>query len=319
MDIIIEAFPKLTGEMLGKSGYASADYVFSFNDNDITRRLVSSIKTYVHNSRTLILKDECGRWNSEDYGLTVEYNAAIDTPTVFFGPQGIAAEKESVVGVALIWEDPNSQLRGAIHIGEFSHKVQKPFALHGVLNFPSNTLSGELTLKSVLYLKKSGTPSGSEKHLANNPGTVLGSLDETVVIIDGNDSIIPVHNVSKPGEPLWWVVCKWDDPTCDLFSDDYFCIYINKAHKDFSSLYSNEGIKQSPLLLEIFSSSLQLLVSKVLSDSSYGQQTIKGEKLASGSISSVVNYFIRVYGWSYNAYNPEELAISIRKTLMNKR
>ena len=53
-------------------------------------------------------------------------------------------------------------------------------------------------------------------------GTILGVLDETKVIIDGNGSLFPIHMVSNLTEPLWWVQCNWEDPTQDSFTDDNF-------------------------------------------------------------------------------------------------
>jgi hypothetical protein len=44
--------------------------------------------------------------------------------------------------------------------------------------------------------------------------------------------------------------------------------------------------------------------------------TINGKNLQPGSISSVVHYFLHVYGWHFDAQNPEVLSIDIRKSMM---
>lgn len=316
MAIVLEAFPKVSRELVVKSGYIATKYSFSFHDNGEIRQL-SATPTDSSTSRTAVLKleDQGCKWHPEDYELIAECKSIITTPAFFFGPNGLAPN-DGIIGVAIMWTAPDASVRGVEQVGELSKKEMGPCEIKGSVRFPPQLLRGTLVMQTVLYLKRRGNVAENEKHLAYFTGTILGVLDETKVIIDGNGSLFPIHMVSNPTEPLWWVQCNWEDPTQDSFTDDNFCIYLNSAHKDFAALNVNEGIKNSPLLMEIICSSLQLLVMKVLNDDVYRDSTIQGNGLNPGSISSVINYFIHLYSWAYDPVNPDVLARDIRRSMM---
>lgn len=317
MAILLEAFPKVSRELLVKSGYIATKFKFGFGVNGEMMELKSSPTDASTSKMTVLqLEDSACKWHPEEYELEIECSSTINTPSFLFGEKGLAALDQGIIGVAIIWMATDSGVRGVREIGELSHKTAGPAVINGRIMFPSQLLRGTLILQTALFLKSKGNISASEQHLAHNPGTILGVLDETKVLIDGNGSMFPVHTVFTPSEPLWWVICNWEDPTQDQFTDDFFCIYLNSAHKDFGELNVNEGIKSSPLLMEIVCSSLQILVMKVLNDPVYKADTVSGKDLRPGSISSVINYFIHVYGWAYDPDNPGDLAISIRKSLM---
>lgn len=318
MAIILEAFPKVSRELVVKSGYIATKYSFSFHDNGEIRFL-SSTPTDSSTSKTAVLKleDQGCKWHPEGNELIVECKSIITTPAFFFGPKGLAPN-DGIIGIAIMWAAPDANVRGVEKIGELTKGEMGPCEINGRVRFPAQLLRGTLVMQTVLYLKKRGDVAENEKHLARFTGTILGVLDETKVIIDGNGSLFPIHTVSNPTDPLWWVLCNWEDPTQDSFTDDNFCIYLNSAHKDFAALNVNEGIKNSPLLMEIICSSLQLLIMKVLNDDVYRDNTIQGNGLQPGSISAIINYFIRSYSWVYDPNNPELLAMSIRKSVMKK-
>ncbi len=316
MAIVLEAFPKVSRELVLKSGYISTKYVFSFMDNGEKRELKSSPTDSSTSKMTVLkLEDPGCKWHPENYELMVECKSIINTPSFFFGRDGVAAD-DGVIGAAIMWMAPDASVRGVEKIGEFSKKTTGPCEISGKVLFRSQLLRGTVLLQTILYLKNPGRASKQEKHLAQFTGTILGVLDETKLIIDGNGSMFPIHTVPSATEPLWWVTCNWEDPTQDVFTDDNFCLYLNSAHKDYGSLNANDGIKNSPLLMEIICSAIQLLIIKVLNDDVYKDATIKGTDLRPGSISSVVNYLIHAYNLKYDHDNPEALAMDIRRSIM---
>ena len=319
MSIVLEAFPKVSRDLLVMTGYISTKYEFSFRYRGETH-LLNAVNTDSSTSKSAVvqMEDPGGEWHPEKHELSVKCKCIINNPLFLFGENGLAPSLNSEIGVGIMWLAPDSSIRGIQPVGIIRSDSTEACVIDSNIHFDSKTLRGNLFLQTVLYLKKRGTPSEKEKHLARYSGTILGVLDETRVIIDGNGSMFPIHMVANPTEPLWWVHCRWEDPTQDSFTDDNFCIYLNTAHKDYGYLNANEGIKNSPLLMEILCSSIQMLVMKVLNDSVYRDDTIHGVDLKQGSVSSVVNYFIHVYSWSYDKDNPEALAASIRKSLMQK-
>lgn len=317
MAVILEAFPKLSRELLTKIGYISAEYEFYYHNHGEKLRLDTET-TSSSTSKTAVLQltDPVAQWHPEEYELCIDLTSIINVPVFLFGEKGLAASDGGIIGIAVMWMAPDSNSRGVIPVGEISRKSMAPYVLHHTIRFSSKMLRGTLILQNILYVKHRGNPEGIEKYQAGEPGTILGILDETRVIIDGNGSIFPIHEMASPANPLWWVTCNWSDATEDKFTDENFCIYLNSAHKDFAALNSNEGIQKSPLLLEIVCSALEILVSKVMGDPVAEQAVRTGEHMLPGSIASVVNFFIHRFDWHIDKDNPQQLAMDIRMSLM---
>lgn len=316
MAIFTDAFPTLSQEMIKKSGHIDTNYKFLFLDNGIERELKAA-QTEASNSKVSILKleDEAGHWHPDTHELTIECTSYMTCPVFFFGPKGIIPRK-GTLGVAIRWMAPETSVRGVKDLGEITLHSDTSCGVSCRIAFPRRLLRGELILQTILYLKNRGAVAADEKHLAAFTGTVLGVMDVTKIIIDSNGSMFPIHTVNNPTEPLWWAKCEWEDPTEDAFTDDNFCLYLNAGHKDYALLNANEGIKNSPLLMDIICSALHMMIIKVLGDDNYSSDTINGNNLKQGSISALIHYYIRVFGWDYEKEHPEKLAQSIRKSLM---
>lgn len=317
MAVRLEAFPKMSRDLLVKTGYSSAIYEFYYRYQGEDRELKST-PTDTSTSRAAILQlsDQACHWHPESSNLTAKCRCVINVPMFLFGENGLAAADGGIIGVAVMWMNPDASQRGVVRIGEINKRSASPCIIEGKIDFLPKQLRGTLILQTILYLKERGNPQGGEKFQASNNGTILGILDETRVIIDGNGSIFPIHEISSPNEPLWWVRCDWGDPLEDSFTDDNFCIYLNTSHKDYAALNVNEGLKNSALLLEIVSSALQLLIMKVLGDDAARDATIQGSGIQQGSISSMVNYMLHTFQINYDPSSPEKLAIDIRKAMM---
>ena len=317
MGFSLDAFPKMTKPLYIKTGFSTEGFKFGYHYKGEMRALKAEpALTSTSKCTVLQLTDQVAQWNPDENNLFAEYKCSFRTPRFFFGENGLAPLNNSVIGVALIWQDPDANQRGVEPIGAILSNVNKICNISGKIFFKENQLKGTLVLQTVLFLKKKGAPNQWEKHLAGLEGTIFGIVDETRIIIDGNGSIFPIHEVKSPNEPLWWIKCEWEDPRSDRFTDENICLYFNTAHKDYPSLKINEGIKNSPLLTEILCSALQIIVSKVLNDDIARTDTIHGSNLEEGSISSMVHYFLNTFGINYSKDNPETVAIEVRKAVM---
>lgn len=318
MAVVLDAYPKLTKALLVKTGYLSTEYYFFYHKNGIRMDLTKKTSDS-STSRTAViqLEDPTATWHPEIYELCAEVRCEFHVPVFLFGDHGVAAADGGVLGVAIRWMAPDSGERGVIPVGEMTKGSSVPCIIRSCITFPARKLRGTLVLDTIIYVKNAGNPKGAERFQAHIQGTVLGVLDDTRVIIDGNGSVFPVHEVSASTEPLWYVRCDWADPLEDKFTEENFCLFLNNAHKDFASLNVNEGMAKSPLLMEIICSSLQMLITKVMSDVAAAQAIRTGEDLVPGTIAAVVYYFMRKYGWSYDADYPEKLATDIRKSMMD--
>ena len=317
MAVLLEAFPKMSRDLLVKTGYSSAIYEFYYRYQGEMRELkADTADTSTSRASVLQLTDQACQWHPESSNLVAKCHCEINVPMFLFGENGLAAENGGVIGVAVMWMNPDASQRGVVTIGEINKTSPAPCIIEGNISFMPKQLRGTLILQTVLYLKERGLPKGLEKYQAAYTGTILGILDETRVIIDGNGSLFPIHEISSPNEPLWWVRCEWEDPLEDSFTDDNFCIYLNTAHKDFATLNVNEGLKNSALLMEIICGALQTLIMKVLNDDTARDATIRGAGIQQGSISSMVNYILHTFQINYDQNNPENLAIDVRKAMM---
>lgn len=319
MGFTLEAYPTLTREMGLKIGFCTDKIMFSYTDRGSVKQLKASpADTSTSQTTVYQLTDPGFLWHPDTHNLTVNYTCSINTPSHLFGQKGLAARDGGVLGVGLTWMAPDSGIRGSLEIGELNKNSPAPVTINGQLKFPAGELRGTLILRTVLYLKKRGSPVQNERLQAFHSGAVLGTLEDTKVIIDGNGSIFPVQEEYRPKEPLWRVSCDWDDPNEDQFTYDNFCLYLNTAHKDFGNLFAEKNLKNSPLLLEIACSAIQILVSKVLlEDCIVIDDLINRTNLKRGSISSVVSYFLTTYNWHYKKEDMEKLSVDIRKTMMN--
>lgn len=316
MSVMLEAFPKMSRELLVKTGYNSSVFKFFYTFHGENHELETAT-TDASTSKTAVLQltDPSCQWHPEIYNLIIKCKCAVNMPKFLFGENGLAAADGGVIGVAVMWMIPESSMRGVTMLGGLNN-TSIPTEIIGTVRFEKQQLRGTLILQTILFLKEKGFPKETERYQASQTGTVLGILDETRVVIDGNGSMFPIQEKASPTDPLWWVICDWEDPTEDKFTYDNFCICLNTAHKDYTNLNANKGLKNSPLLMEIVCSALQILVTKVLIDPVAREATINGKSLQPGSISSVVHYLLHVYDWHFDVENPERLSIDIRKSMM---
>ncbi len=318
MPAYLSAYPKLTNELKKKTGYNIATYRFSYtrNGEEFPLEEESVVENSTGSSVAISkLIDKNATWNPEYYGLNVTSTCVIQTPIFLFGKKGIIAD-DGELGVAIMWTSKDSNARGVQPIG-FFRKSTIPQTIEGTLSFSPHIIRGTVSLKTIFYVQDPGHIPTTQSYLANKTGMILGELDETRIIVDGKGAVFPIVETDSKGEPLWWVECNWSDPTVDRFEEENFCIYLNTAHKDYPTLNENQGPKNSPLLADIIASALQILISKTLLDDTSGN-TISGLGIEEGSISSVVRYFINTFGLNVHSNNPERLAVSIRKDLMNR-
>lgn len=318
--IILESYPKLNNSMYSKIGYEHEVYKYYYENMGVIKYLDSESQN-ISNSKSEYVKltDQQVNWNPEEHNLIIETKHVINNPGFLFGSNGLASANGSKIGIAVLWMNVESSTRGAVEIGEIHSNDVGPVEFLQKLKFEPKSIKGTLILQVVLYLKNVGIPKENEFHLAKEEGTIFGKLGEdTRIIIDGNGSMFPIMETNKPGEPLWWVECDWSDPTEDKFIQDNFCLYINNAHKDYDMLSLKEGIKNSPLLMEIIASAMQILITEVLSNEAFKSDTINGTNLSPNSISSVVNYYIRNLGSDIDSKKSYELSKLIRMDLINR-
>lgn len=317
--MILETFPKLTHEIQLKIGYIPADYEFYYTFHGERMNLTAEKSDSSTSKSTEIkLTDPVGKWHPETQELKIDINFLITTPMFLFGENGLVPKDGGRIGIAVIWTDPDGNERGVFKLGELNSNAPGPLTINQTVRFPKQLLRGMLSMKTVLYLKEKGNPVGREIFQAKEPGTILGELDMTRVIIDGNGALFPIHEVSSINEPLWWVSCTWTDATEDTFTEDNFCLYLNTANKEYSELNSNNGIRESALLQEIICHAIETLITKAMQDDEVLNGVRAKQHFIPGTIADMVEYLLYKFDLQYDSDNPEIFAKDVRRALMRK-
>lgn len=260
---------------------------------------------------------ESPSWHAETHALGLDYEMSLAMPGFLFGPNGLAPANGSVLGVAVQWVDADASQRGTIPLGELAATDRRrPWRIRGQVEFPRGTLRGTLRLYLILYLKTPGTPTAEERHLASTAGTVFGVLHEDRLVIEGNGSMFPVHQISDASAPLWRMVCSWDDLS-DPVNEDTVCLELNQEHPDYPALITDGNQQWSPLMREVLAGALQVLITKA---AALAEGPIhSGQDLHEGSIGHLVAYLQELYGLQVDrntvSEDPEILAAAIRQGL----
>lgn len=309
MKITIPFFPTLNDSLIKDCGYQAKEFDFSFVSGGVKKQLSLKPITVAseHETPTFNLVDENGEWDSTLFSAKLVRKITITTPEILFGENGIAAHNASI-GIAVLLSSLSSNHRYAIPVSSFSANSKKS-EYYFSLDLPKQFFRDKISLRTILYLVDAGSPSDAEKMLASLPGTVLGTLDEIDVYIDGTGSLFPVKKESDPTKPLWRVDCDWSDPFNDLFNEDNVCVIFNQAHPNYGLLKIESGMNGSPFLVDVIASALQIIITKAV-ESAGGIDALTKVSSVPGSIADAVNYFLKTFGW--NANSPEKLAETIR-------
>ncbi len=303
----IMLFPSLNEELISKIRFQNKKFYFYYTDEDDEEHELLDEQVDAFSSFYCI-KDENGKWTQDDNNLCFRRKYCLRTFQCLFGENGIAC-KNARLGMAIQWTSSDSRQRGVVKIGEFSvdDQILETEVEH---RFVKAQLRGQVNLSTVIYLAKSGNPSEEEGHLANTEGYILGELESYTLKLDGSSSAFPVFEVSEPGQPLWYIKCAWDDPTCDAFSE-CVSINLNTAHKNYAYIDRNQKVFDSQLLSEIMASAITLIIEKVRYDTAYWDQIMRGENLDQGSVGQAIYYFKSALGWDLS--DAETVSLCARK------
>ena len=233
------------------------------------------------------LSDDSGRWSPDDNGFGVTRTYTVRCASFLYGPNGVACN-DATLALALLWKSPDSRQRSACEIGVLSNDgIPHSFSL--TKYFPRPCFKGRLDLQTVVVIKAAGNPDDDEKHLANIPGTVLGTIDTFSVTFDGTGSIFPINIITDKDGLLWSIDCNIDEPLYDKFSE---CVSINLncAHPDFKYINPSDKANYNPSFLrEVLAGAISTIVGFIRETDSWDD--IKNGKAELESVGHVVYYF----------------------------
>ena len=316
MSELFSPYPLLSSKHFQLLGYVadkpSFGYVENFEEFPLTLEVSNDGVTAFSGK---INEPRCS-WYPDTHNLKIFRSFRITSAYCLFGDGGIAPS-DAVIGIALRWISSKSDERGIVPFGEIT-RVDAGSTYTVDYTFDRGRLKGSLKLQTILYLKDPKTPRASEAYFAQQPGTILGVLDQSEIYIDGNGSVFPVVVIDEPGKPLWDVYYNDTvDALQDKFESENVAIRLNKAHPNYDVLKIENSLIESPLFLEVLSSALMVIVEAV--KDSLGEDwdnVLAGTGFESGSIAEAIYYFTTRLQWDVSS--PTKLSVSIREFFEKK-
>lgn len=301
-------YPMIDGELLTKLGLHHTGLKLSYwcdsEEYDLENETDDSTG-YIYT-----ISDKRNIWNPETHNIKVRKEFNLNNPSFLFGTNGVCSPN-GIIGLAINWACKGTNSRGTIMIGEVDKNTTQLDSYVFEHVFDAGTLRNTLDIELFAYIKKRGTINNQMYYVALE-GVKLGVLDTNRLVIDGSSSVFPIVTVEEPSQPLWWVNIDYDDPTEDPFSAEYISIRINKAHKNYKKLESEDGIKGNSLLVEIMATSVQIIVD-YLKDTPYWESIEQRKQLEQGSIGEAISYILETY--ELQGLSQEQFARQIRVKL----
>lgn len=299
----LSSFPTIDTELLQKARIQASSFRFYYtDDNGEDRDLIADdAGSSIHP-----LTDDSGRWSADDNGFGIARSYTTRCASFLYGPNGVACH-DAVLALALLWKSPDSRQRSACEIGILQNAATpQSFTLSKY--FPRPCFKGRLDLQTVIVIKVAGTPSEDESHLANIPGTVLGTVDTYSVTFDGTGSMFPISIISDKDGLLWSVDCSFDDPLYDKFSD-CISINLNSAHPDYKFINPADKSNYNPSFLrEVLAAALSTIVNYVRETDFWDD--IKNDKGEEESVGRAIYYFMS--SLSLNLDDARQCSVSFR-------
>lgn len=276
-------FPTADKGMLEEAGCYSNGYKFSYEIDGVNYALKAKGKNVVK------LEDALESWKIEEDGLKMSTCITVEYPQMLKGENGVACD-DAEVGICIIWNNraltqmgyimPSNVLkRGNAEISMFEYE------------FPAGEIKSDLTLETVLYLKKAADRvREEERHLINEAGVTLGVIDSVVLNFESMYMDFPIKEIKDGKYPLWWLeLNQWEDPRADAFTEDHVCLYLNSYYSYCPRV--GESIKNVELLVEIISTAYLMILKKIEEMDCLNETLNNSTNLELGSISKVMYYF----------------------------
>lgn len=275
-------YPTVTNAMLEDAGCDCSKYEFSYCLEGVYHTLKAKGKN------TIKLDDKLETWKIKEDGLRIIRQVTIGYPEILKGKDGIAC-KDAEVGICIIWTNRTLTQMGYIMPESFVKDGKKEIYNFKHI-FPSGEIDGDLTLDTVIYIKKAAlSVEADEKHLINEAGVTVGAIDSISLNFDNVYMDFPIRDVKDAAQPLWWLELNdWEDPRSDYFNEDHVCLYLNSAYNYCPKV--GDTIKNIELLIEIISSAYLMIIRKI-EEAGYLNETLNDIELELGSISKVMYYF----------------------------
>lgn len=251
MSNILTSYPILNDELKELLDYKIEINRVCFNELNVEKIL--ELKSNQENE--LYVEDENATWNPLNFNVIFNISIKINNKNILFDEYQGIADNDSKIGIALTWYCKSTNQIKTESIGEITAYDFNYYENNLKLEFNKGDLKDKVNLKFILFLKELGT----NPYNGQRKGCVLGELEEFAVNLEGDGSVFPIEIIQDKTQLLWIAKFKYDEIREDLFNKEHVCLYLNKAHKDFSNL-NLESEELSPMLKEILANFIYMFL-----------------------------------------------------------
>lgn len=304
----VSFFKTLNEDMIADIGYQETPLELFFNKNGEK----IEFETPVVNegaTKEVQLQDNSHSFDFTRDDIHYRKKITIQNHSYLFGEEGLVPP-DGELGLAVKYYSKESQQQYTKILKKFdlgsAPIIDEPIAF----NIPGGYFRKSIVLELLLFAV---TP--IVKELPHTKGTVLGTLESTKYLLEGEGGTFPILHHEEPvgpGDPLWWVECNWEDAAIDLLHEDYVSLNINRKHPDAKDLKLEAMPRVSPMMKQIISSAILNIAFKVLDEYNIAQLK-NDENFEEGSVASAVSYFLD--NMQEDVSSPELLSKAIQKSV----
>ncbi len=290
MNNVLESFVTLDDSLINHlciKNSLSASYI---NDNN---NIQLNLEKISKENEEYYLSSNDDKFNPAKDNLSISGCINIENIKSLYGKEPnyyrIALD-DTIIGISLNAYSIVSKHNVSKPIGEIKVSDESLTSITYNIDFPTGALADKLFLSVNLYIKEAKTKSNV---FASIDGTVIGTIYNAVINLEGNGSIFPIKIISSKQEPLWYVELNYDDLN-DVFCQNNICLNINSSHNDYNKIGCQDITSENKLMwkeiLESFF--LQILIS--LNDNEK-QDLYKDNYYSEGSIGLFLQYIIESF------------------------
>ncbi|SIS90186.1 hypothetical protein [Salimicrobium salexigens] len=302
----ISFFKTLNDDMLADTGYQETPAKMYFFKEG--REIVFTPEILTEGAtKEVLLKEETYSFDFSQDDLHYSKRITFQNHQYLFGKEGLVSE-EGEIGLGVKYFSKESQQQYTKVLASF--KKDTPPLTDRLIDFviPSGYFRGNVVIEIILFAV---TPIA--EHFPLTKGTVLGKLESTKFLLEGEGGSFPILHHADPNEPLWWVDCNWEDAAIDTFHEDYVSLNINRQHPDAKDLKLDAMPQVSPMLKNVITSALYIIAQKVIQEEYNLTSKDDTSDFEEGSIASAISYFLKDI--EEDKSSPEILAKEIQKSV----
>ena len=230
--------------------------------------------------------DDNGEWNPKDYNITIKGKLTLNQINCLFRENKVAAGN-TLLGIGMTYVSKTSKInytKPLIVFNSSDSGLCVPFEIE----IDKGRISQKLDIEFFAYVKEAP----NKTLYASLEGETLGTITSITIDLEGSGSIFPIKIIDDPTKPLWTMHLNYDSLEED-FSILTVCLKINKAHKDYKFLGSQD-IDSSNYYLwkEILAS----FFSNILINSAGDYESLYNNQYEDGTVGCFISYLVESFG-----------------------